>query len=43
MSAQNIVVNNLKALKALKNHTNGELAYVKETKEIYSWNEEKNE
>ena len=43
MSAQNIVVTNLKTLKALKNHTDGELAYVEETKEIYTWNEEKNE
>ena len=43
MSTQNIVVTNLKTLKALKNHTNGELAYVKETKEIYTWVEEKNE
>ena len=43
MPTQNIVVTNLKALKALKNHTNGELAYVEETKEIYTWNEEKNE
>ena len=43
MLKQNIVVANLKALKALKNHTDGELAYIEDTKEIYSWSDEKNE
>ena len=38
---QQIVVQNLQHLHAIQNHEPGELAYVEETKEIYSWDEEK--
>ena len=43
MSTQNIVVQNLKSLHAIKNHKNGELAYIEDTKEIYAWSDEHND
>ena len=41
MLTQRIIVEDLKHLHAIQNHIPGELAYVKDTKEIFTWDEEK--